>query len=438
MRGNLVPVDHSPLDPSKFCFMRNAPNYNSDACQLVRRSGNEEALADYFPEKTPSWFNNPKNIQGVLLAIASGENNYKYNNGKFIKFKSYLGQNFEDDQMIFFIARLSGIVVPMVGVLGAFVDLWSRKILSESFKQRYIRLIQRDQNLVQIIQQVTGKRLENVNARFLQAIANSANRQVEYNRGAIRRNAIVQQYNRRNGNQPGMGAQNVERIIFETKVKLNERFVFIEMLTKTLAFFAICFKMLYYMMKVTIDLQEQSVISSDNLYLVIHLLARFLFIVKQCGSVSFQSLLSVVQKKIRNYLNINIPNYAIEPVEGLFSVALTRFTFDMGLTSFLMRNINDLKNLEGIINKANRDNIFVVAFKYVIGWVVQTGGSRPDDATIDFTIKMFRIVRDSFVKLSYITSSLMLSGMVAKLVQLSGGPRRRLPQAQPNIRELNQ
>ncbi len=386
MRGNLVPVDHSPLDPYQFCFLKNSPNYNTNECQIVRQTGNGEALANYFPEQTPMLKLPAKNMGPYLNAFIKGNNNFENENlGRFNIMNRFFLQNpdLNRDQWFFNLVEMSAILLPLVGTVSAFTSLWVKDKLSKPFKQRYINLINQDERLLELINRVTGKNLKNINLRLLRDLAPLAQRQVDANGLMMQR---VNQVNEVNARVQGM-IQNAE-------LRYNERFAFIELFVKTASYIAICVKLLIYMVMVTSDLKLQSVVNEDNLHLLANVISRFIFIFKKAGTLVSGALFKSLLKKFERSFGVPIvPKNAIEPIQGLIATGLRTMTVDQFLIKLLSQNLRDV---DFMLNRIERSRGFFQNLAIIFLPFARK------DIPLDALTSAFRSARDYFVSMSSI------------------------------------
>ena len=362
------------------CFLKNAPNYNSVKCQLVRQTGNEEALAQYIPPLTLS----NKSVTPYLRAFIQGNNTFENENlGRFNIMNNFFLQNpnLNRDQWFFKLVEMSAILLPLVGTISAFTSLWIKDKLSSSFKKRYINIINRDERLLELINRVTGKNLKNINLRLLKELAPLAQRQLDANDLMMQRMNQVNEVNVR-----------VQGMIQNAELRYNETFAFIELFVKTSAYIAICVKMLLYMIMVTSDLKLQSVVSENELYQLANVIARFIFILKKAGTLVSGALFkSLLQRFERSFGVPIVPRNAIEPIQGLIATGLRTMTVDTFLIKLLDENIRDV---DFMLNKIERNrgilqNLAVIFLPFA-----------RKDIPLDAMTAAFRAARDYFVSMS--------------------------------------
>lgn len=362
------------------CYMRSAPEYNSYACQMVRQSGNEEALAQYVPPITLS----NKSIAPYLRAFIQGNKTFENENlGRFNIMNNFFIQNpnLNRDQWFFQLVEMSAVLLPLVGTISAFMSLWIKDKLSAPFKRQYIDLINQDQRLLELINRTTGKNLKNINLRLLQDLAPLAQRQLQANGLMMQR---VNQVNEVNARAVGM--------IRNAELRYNERFAFIELFVKTSAYIAICAKMLLYMVMVTSDLKLQSVVSENDLHLLANVIARFIFILKKAGTLVSGAMFKSLLRKFESSFGLPfVPREAIEPIQGLIAVGLRSMTVDTFLIKLLSENIRDV---DFMLNKIEKNRGFLENLAIIFLPFARK------DIPLDALTSAFRAARDYFVSMS--------------------------------------
>jgi hypothetical protein len=382
----LVPVKERNLRKN-VCYWKNGPNYNSTECQLVRLTGNGEALAEYVPPITLS----NKSVAPYLRAFIQGNNKFENQNlGRFNIMNNFFRQNpnLNKDQWFFQLVEMSAVLLPLVGTITAFTSLWIKDKLSAPFKQRYIDLINQDQRLLELINRTTGKNLKNINLRLLKDLAPLAQGQLRTNNLMMQRMNQVNEVNTR-----------VQGMIQNAELRYNEIFAFIELFVKTSAYIAICVKMLLYMVMVTSDLKLQSVVSENDLHFLANVIARFIFILKKAGTLVSGALFKSLLKRFENSFGLPlVPKNAVEPIQGLIATALRSMTVDTFLIKLLSENIRDvdfmLNKLEN--NRGFLQNLAVIFLPFA-----------RKDIPLDAMTSAFRAARDYFVSMSSVVGVIM-------------------------------
>lgn len=344
-----------------------------------------------------------KNVAPYLNAFIKGEQVYDDEFARFNIMNQFFKQNpnLNKDQWFFKLAEMSSVLLPLVGTLSAFTTLWVENKLSRVFKQKYIDAINRDSSLVSLINQSTGKNLKNINLRTLRDIAPLARERIDANNLMLQRMDIV---NRRNSQ--------VKDLIENWKIKYNERFAFIELFTKTAAYIVICVKMLLYMVSVTADLKMQSVVSESELYLIVNVLSRFIFIMKKMGTIVSSALFRSLLKKFEagfGPLSVTTST-AAETVEGFISYGVTSLTIDKFFINMLQENIRDI---DFTLNKMENNRGFLQNLAIVFLPFARK------DIPLDALTAGFRNARDYFVAMSMVVGGIVMSDIGRRIYKVS-------------------
>jgi hypothetical protein len=305
------------------------------------------------------------------------------------------------DQWFFQIAEMSTVLLPLIGTLSAFTTLWIENKLSRVFKQKYIDAINRDSSLLDLINQLTGKNLKNINLRTLRDITPLARERIDANNFMLQRMNIINQRNLQ-----------VKGMIENWKIRYNERFAFIELFTKTIAYIVICVKMLLYMISVTADLKLQSVVSENELSTLVNVIARFIFIMKKMGTlVSSAFFKSLLKRLEEGFGPIGITaSTALETVEGFIASGITYITVDQYLINLIMENIREidftLKKMEN--KKGFLRDLSIIFLPFA-----------KKDLPIDTLTEGFRMARDFFVTTAMVIGSIVTSDIGRRIYKIS-------------------
>ena len=345
-----------------------------------------------------------KNVAPYLNAFISGDQTFNNEGfGRFNIMNRFFMQNpdLDRDQWFFQIAEMSTVLLPLIGTLSAFTTLWIENKLSRVFKQKYIDAINRDSSILDLIKQLTGKNLKNINLKTLRDITPLARERINANNFMLQRMNIINQRNLQ-----------VKGMIENWKIRYNERFAFIELFTKTIAYIVICVKMLLYMISVTADLKLQSVVSENELSTLVNVIARFIFIMKKMGTlVSSAFFKSLLKRLEEGFGPIGITaSTALETVEGFIASGITYITVDQYLINLIMENIREidftLKKMEN--KKGFLRDLSIIFLPFA-----------KKDLPIDTLSEGFRMARDFFVTTAMVIGSIVTSDIGRRIYKIS-------------------